>query len=240
MTTLLAILKENGRPYPDVTEERRLLRRAQNNHQSAIDALCATLYWSIIDIVARIVGDQTPEDTFDSLLSAGVEGALKAIQAYNLDSKARLRTYAIRYIRGEVMREMSRSFSHLSVPHNAVGEARKLLVGATPSDLKISNKKAESLIHANTPATDLDDYRDIPESMTDAQSDLAMLQSLVLEVLNPDEYFAVCMSYGVFGFAKLKRDEVAQKIGITPHQVSRLLEQATETLQERIDQIDPE
>lgn len=226
---LLDILSDNGREHFPRAEEQRLIRRAQQGHQQAIDDLMATLYWTVLEQTRAVAGNRTNRSSLEKLASAGVQGALESIHSFDLDNKdTGLRTFALFRIRGAIMREVSRDYSPLYVPHNAVSEALKLRKGATPEAIGITDAKATSLLSSSLPPTEIDsmDDFDLPAEAAE-ESHWVSLISEAMHFVNPDAYFVTAYSYGILGFPKLSRKEVCQVMHMAKDEVAHLLEEGT-------------
>lgn len=238
--TLYESMKIHGRKEFPHDEELALLRAAQNGDLAAQNLLLQTLYFTIIKIAANTAGPTTPPDAFDDILSAGVEGAISAIHRHNLTRKARLRTFANAYVRGMVMREISKSYSPLTVPHNSVSEARALSRGSTAEDLGITDAKAFSLLAASQYHSNPcdDDFNNIHHRHhTDTDFEIMLRQCL--EKLEPEAHFIVCHTYGILGFAQLPKKEIARTYGVTVRAVQAILDESTEALAELLEPSSP-
>lgn len=224
-------MKLHGRKEFPRDEELVLLRAAQSGDRESQNLVLSTTYFSIINIAAKIAGPSTPPDAFDDILSAGIEGAITAIHRHNLTANARLRTFANAYIRGMTMREVSKSYSPLSVPHNSVTEARALTNGATAEDLGITDAKAFSLRAASLGSIDFADV-EVEQHPIRLDDEFAVLLQASLEQLDPDAHFTVCHTYGILGFAQLPKTEIARTYGIPTRSVQTILDNAVELLQD--------
>lgn len=223
VTSFLTSLKQSGLPYESAETEKKHIRRAQRGLQSSMDYLCKTVYWTVIEQTNKLAGSQTSDDDFDNLLAAGVLAVVESVHRYSLDSKARLRTFAIPRIRGTIMREMSKEYSILSVPHNAVVEARKLTDGKTAGELNLTDIKAFCLVQASLPATRLDASTSDPANLLPPEPENP---TIYVEGLDPEHMFVLCLSWGICGYAKLTRTEVAETLGYSQRKVATLLEEA--------------
>ena len=228
--TLYDDLKDHGIKELSQEEELALLRKSQSGDLQATHTLLSTLYFTVISVAAKAAGDSTPPDMFDDILSAGIEGALTAIRRHNLSPTTRLRTFANAHIRGMCLREISKTYSPLSVPHNGVVEAIKLKEGASAEDLGITDTKAFSLKAASLPQAEF--------ALNDPQDELAVQEEFevhlraALDQLPPDQHFVVAHSVGILGFSQMTKKEIANAYGLQPREVTALHNDGLLTLQQ--------
>ncbi len=231
-------------------EKRELLRRARDGDKEARDALVM----GNLKLVLSVIGKFNPKgESIDDLFQVGVIGLIKAIDNFNLDLYVKFSTYAVPMIIGEVRRyqrdnnsvRVSRGMRDLA--YRALGakeeiarlEQREATLSEIAKRLDVDERTVGAAIEAIAQPVSLFDsvYGDgedtvyvIDKLADENESDEAWVENISLKEamkkLSPKE-----MNIIERRFYKGKTQmEIADEIGISQAQVSRLEKGAIDKL----------
>jgi RNA polymerase sigma factor (sigma-70 family) len=216
------------------------------------------LYLSIIEqtmyIVKQVVSNITLSAgiTFEDLLQVGTLGLIKAIDLYELDKNTKFSTYAIYFIRGEILHYLRDNAPIIKAPRtlqelvtkisNSVKELRQQgisnptveqlsdIIGVEPEKIEevmkiIANKYTVSIDQIND---DEEDYSLLDRmSFAEYKDDLRMYENklLLIDLLSqlPQELKEIIEWSYIEGYTQ---SEIAKKLNISQMQVSRKIKKA--------------
>lgn len=245
-TANLKVLKEE--------EKRRLLLMAKNGDFRAREALIDGNLRLVLSIIQRF---SSRKENMDDLFQVGCIGLIKAIDNFNINLDVRFSTYAVPMIIGEVRRylrdnnsiRVSRSVRDLA--YKAL-QAREELMRESFSEPTVEqiaerlNEKKESIVSAleaiSEPVSlyepvfnDSGDSLYIMDQIRDTSSDDELwIEDIALKEamksLNEREKKIIDMRF----YAGKTQSEIANEIGISQAQVSRLEKCALERIRKQI------
>ena len=245
-TANLKVLKEE--------EKRRLLLMAKNGDFLAREALIDGNLRLVLSIIQRF---SSRKENMDDLFQVGCIGLIKAIDNFNINLDVRFSTYAVPMIIGEVRRylrdnnsiRVSRSVRDLA--YKAL-QAREELMRESFSEPTVEqiaerlNEKKESIVSAleaiSEPVSlyepvfnDSGDSLYIMDQIRDTSSDDELwIEDIALKEamksLNEREKKIIDMRF----YAGKTQSEIANEIGISQAQVSRLEKCALERIRKQI------
>lgn len=220
-----------------------LIKQAQDGDDGAKETLVTHNIALVKSILKGFLGRGVD---FDDLLQIGSIGLLKAIKGFSTDYNVRFSTYAVPLITGEIKRflrddgmiKVSRSLKENAIKVYHASEALKKKLGRDPTleELSVSSGLSREDI-----VSCLDAARDpisIDQPIASGDNDLTLLDTLVstkeeaeqtidrillkelLSGLEPRERQIVMLRY----FSDKTQSEIANTIGISQVQVSRLLQ----------------
>jgi RNA polymerase sigma-B factor len=232
-----------------------LLRRYHENHDTAArDELAQRCTPLVRSIARRYTGRGEP---LDDLIQAGLIGLVKAIDRYDLDAGHRFVSFAVPTITGEIRRHFRDHTWAVHVPRSLqeldarIGSARTALLSGTgrePSDDDLAAEldvEVEAVREARVAGRS---YRavslDVPagehRSWADAHGgpdpgyahveDASVVQD-ALEALDERQRRVVAMRFR----DDLLQREIAERIGVSQMQVSRIITGAVSRMAERVD-----
>ena len=225
-----------------MTDQKELIRRAQNGDKLASEQLVTENSGLIWSVAKRFIGRGT--DTED-LYQLGCLGFLKAVDGFDLEFGTQFSTYAVPKISGEIRRflrddgavKVSRSIKEQAV---AIKSARNLLtanLGREPTIAEISEHTGFSpeeiaLAETATAATESiqretgEDGFTLENVLTDTESEEKLVEKISLrqaiERLPEQEKMVVKLRY----FHGLTQERVARVISVSQVQVSRIEKKA--------------
>ncbi|GIP52047.1 MULTISPECIES: RNA polymerase sporulation sigma factor SigF [Paenibacillus] len=249
-----AEVKQASREYLDDTEVKRLIALSQNGDSAARDRLVncnIRLVWSVVQ---RFMNrGYEPEDLFQ----IGCIGLLKSVDKFDLSYDVKFSTYAVPMIIGEIQRflrddgtlKVSRSLKEMANKvRKKKDELSKLLnrlptvkevaaeLGVTPEDVVFAQEanKPPASIHETVfendgdPITLMDQIAD--ESQERWFDKLALHEAI--DGLSERERLIVYLRY----YRDQTQSEVANRLGISQVQVSRLEKKILQSIRDQIAQ----
>lgn len=241
-------------PPPLKDEEiKELIRRAQAGDQEARDALVKANLRLVWSVVQRFLNRGYEAD---DLFQIGSIGLLKAVDKFDLSYDVRFSTYAVPMIIGEIQRflrddgsiKVSRSLKELNhrirrkrddlakeLGRNPTIQEIATALGITPDEVVLAHEagRSPSSIHETVfendgdPITLMDQIADDPEEKW--FSNLTIKD--IVERLSERERLIVYLRY----YKDQTQSEVAERLGISQVQVSRLEKRILNTLRKQID-----
>jgi len=228
-----------------------LIKKAQNGDVDARNTLIdknTGLVWSVV----RRFRNRNVET--EDLFQIGCIGLIKAVDKFDLSFNVQFSTYAVPMILGEIRRyfrddgviKVSRSLKELSIKARDISEKLEQKMGRPPSIKELAEElgeEPENIIHAmeasKTPESLFREYEDddgsenrlidrIIAQDNDKESDTVERISLysALKQLPSREKNLIFMRY----YSGQTQQSVAQKLGISQVQVSRLEKKILELL----------
>ncbi|MDN4067431.1 RNA polymerase sporulation sigma factor SigF [Paenibacillus vini] len=249
-----AEVKQASREYLDDTEVKRLIALSQNGDSAARDRLVncnIRLVWSVVQ---RFMNrGYEPEDLFQ----IGCIGLLKSVDKFDLSYDVKFSTYAVPMVIGEIQRflrddgtlKVSRSLKEMANKvRKKKDELSKLLnrlptvkevaaeLGVTPEDVVFAQEanKPPASIHETVfendgdPITLMDQIAD--ESQERWFDKLALHEAI--DGLSERERLIVYLRY----YRDQTQSEVANRLGISQVQVSRLEKKILQSIRDQIAQ----
>lgn len=241
-TSTLAVLKED--------EKRELLLRAQNGDMQAREKLILGNLRLVLSVSGRF---HSKCDSADDLFQIGCIGLIKAIDHFNLDLDVRFSTYAVPMIIGEIRRylrdnnamRVSRGLRDLAYrallirEEISLRESRDATTAELAVRLGVSEREISSAMEAIVEPMSLYDsvYNDgddstyvIDQVKDEDQSDDAFIENLTLKdalkTLSEREWGIINRRF----YKGRTQMEIAEEIGISQAQVSRIEKGAIEKL----------
>ena len=245
-TANLKVLKEN--------EKRQLLIEAKNGNSESREALIDGNLRLVLSIIQRF---STRKENMDDLFQVGCIGLIKAIDNFNTELDVRFSTYAVPMIIGEVRRylrdnnsiRVSRSVRDLAYKALQIREELTRDSFQEPSVEQIAerlNEKKENVVSAleaiSEPVSlyepvfnDSGDSLYIMDQIRDTSADdelwiedIAIKEAI--KKLNEREKKIINMRF----YAGKTQSEIANEIGISQAQVSRLEKSALECIKKQM------
>ena len=233
-----------------------LIRKAQNGDKEARSALIDSntgLVWSVV----RRFRNRNVET--EDLFQIGCIGLIKAVDKFDPSFNVRFSTYAVPMILGEIRRyfrddgaiKVSRSLKELSLKARDAGEKLEQKLGRPPTINELAEflgEEAESIIHAieasRAPESLFREYEDddgtenrlIDRIISDQVSDEAdtveriSLYNAIRQLSSRDKRL-IWLRY----YSGQTQQNVAQKLGISQVQVSRLEKKILDTLKSKLE-----
>ncbi len=247
-------MKGKNHRYLDDDEVKRLIALSQSGDESAKDTLVQSnirLVWSVVQRFLNRGYD--PEDLFQ----IGCIGLLKSVEKFDLSYDVKFSTYAVPMIIGEIQRflrddgtvKVSRSLKEMANKvRKTKDELSKTLgrlptinevaesLGVTPEDVVLAQEanKPPSSIHETVFENDGDPITLIDQIADDSQDNwfdnLALSEAI--ETLTERERLIVYLRY----YRDQTQSEVADRLGISQVQVSRLEKKILKTIKDQIAQ----
>lgn len=246
-------VKKNSRQKILTNEEvRDLILRSQDGDHEARDILVernVRLVWSVVQRFINRRYDQ------DDLFQIGSIGLIKAIDKFDLSYGVRFSTYAVPMIIGEIQRfirddgsiKVSRSLKEMAQKIRRKRDELTKLLGRSPSILEISDAlevDPEEVVHALDAAKSPHSiYETVFENDGDpitlldqiAEEDTGWFDKMTLEEairgLNERERLIVYLRY----YKDQTQTKVAERLGISQVQVSRLEKKILEEMKLTMD-----
>ncbi len=231
-----------------------LIERAHQGDKAAREQLVEENLGLVFTIVKRFAGRGTE---LEDLFQIGSIGLLKAIDHFDLSFDVKFSTYAVPMIAGEIKRflrddgmlKVSRSLKEAAHRTAVAKEELERTLGREPTVEELSEKtgiQREEIVMAMEAAADveslhkpvyqgdgtaiyLEDRIEEKESMNEKVLDRMVLRE-VLEELDPEEHFLICMRY----FQDKTQAQVAAMMGRTQVQISRMEKRILKKLRDSI------
>ena len=231
-------------------KKRTLLRKAQNGDEQARESLVI----GNLRLVLSVIGRFNPKgDSSDDLFQVGCVGLIKAIDNFNLDLDVRFSTYAVPMIIGEIRRyqrdnnavRVSRGMRDLAYKALQTKEEisrsqqREPTIAEIAEKLSVSEKSVGEAMEAIVEPMSLFDsiYGDGEDSVfvidklaDESESDEIWVENIslkeALKKLNPREMNIIERRF----YRGRTQMEIAEEIGISQAQVSRVEKGAIEKL----------
>ena len=231
---------------------RELIRLAQQGDQEAKQALItenAGLIWSIVKRFSNRGYDM------DDLYQIGAIGLLKCIEKFDFSYDVKLSTYAVpmmigeikRFFRDDGMLKVSRAWKELSARAARMQEeqmqagAKEMTVGELAQALAVTTEELVQALEAGREIESLsaDRYEDqngkgveLGERLGKAEEEEIVNRLFLqeaLETLPPRERQIITLRY----FADQTQTEIAQRLGISQVQVSRIEKKVLEQIRRK-------
>ena len=236
----------------DRTEE--LIRRSQDGDKAARDTLIEENMGLIHHVAKRFLGRGVEAE---DLFQIGAIGLLKAVDRFDLGFGVRFSTYAVPMIAGEIRRflrddsmiKVSRSLKELAVKAARLREQLLMERGAEPGVEELAGRlgvEAEELVQAMDSCTEVESLQKVisqgdsegtsllerVEQGRDEQEELLrrMLLEELLASLDPKERRLIVLRF----FHDRTQSQVAEELGMSQVQVSRLEKKIILALKEKI------
>ena len=236
----------------DRTEE--LIRRSQDGDKAARDTLIEENMGLIHHVAKRFLGRGVEAE---DLFQIGAIGLLKAVDRFDLGFGVRFSTYAVPMIAGEIRRflrddsmiKVSRSLKELAVKAARLREQLLMERGAEPGVEELAGRlgvEAEELVQAMDGCTEVESLQKVisqgdsegtsllerVEQGRDEQEELLrrMLLEELLASLDPKERRLIVLRF----FHDRTQSQVAEELGMSQVQVSRLEKKILLALKEKI------
>ena len=236
----------------DRTEE--LIRRSQDGDKAARDTLIEENMGLIHHVAKRFLGRGVEAE---DLFQIGAIGLLKAVDRFDLGFGVRFSTYAVPMIAGEIRRflrddsmiKVSRSLKELAVKAARLREQLLMERGAEPGVEELAGRlgvEAEELVQAMDSCTEVEALQKVisqgdsegtsllerVEQGRDEQEELLrrMLLEELLASLDPKERRLIVLRF----FHDRTQSQVAEELGMSQVQVSRLEKKILLALKEKI------
>ena len=236
----------------DRTEE--LIRRSQDGDKAARDTLIEENMGLIHQVTKRFLGRGVEAE---DLFQIGAIGLLKAVDRFDLGFGVRFSTYAVPMIAGEIRRflrddsmiKVSRSLKELAVKAARLREQLLMERGAEPGVEELAGRlgvEAEELVQAMDSCTEVESLQKVisqgdsegtsllerVEQGRDEQEELLrrMLLEELLASLDPKERRLIVLRF----FHDRTQSQVAEELGMSQVQVSRLEKKILLALKEKI------
>ena len=231
-----------------------LLRRAHEGDKAARDTLVEENLGLVWSIVRRFTGRGVEAE---DLFQIGAIGLLKAVDRFDLGFGVRFSTYAVPMIAGEIRRflrddsmiKVSRSLKELAVKAARLREQLLMERGAEPGVEELAGRlgvEAEELVQAMDSCTEVESLQKVisqgdsegtsllerVEQGRDEQEELLrrMLLEELLASLDPKERRLIVLRF----FHDRTQSQVAEELGMSQVQVSRLEKKILLALKEKI------
>lgn len=236
----------------DRTEE--LVQRSQEGDKAARDALIEENMGLIHHVAKRFLGRGVEAE---DLFQIGAIGLLKAVDRFDLGFGVRFSTYAVPMIAGEIRRflrddsmiKVSRSLKELAMKAARLREQLLMERGAEPGVEELASSlgvEPEELVQAMDSCTEVESLQKVisqgdsdgtslmerVEQGRDEQEELLrrMLLEELLSSLEPKERRLIVLRF----FGDLTQTQVAEDLGMSQVQVSRLEKKILQALKEKI------
>ena len=236
----------------DRTEE--LIRRSQDGDKAARDTLIEENMGLIHHVAKRFLGRGVEAE---DLFQIGAIGLLKAVDRFDLGFGVRFSTYAVPMIAGEIRRflrddsmiKVSRSLKELAVKAARLREQLLMERGAEPGVEELAGRlgvEAEELVQAMDSCTEVESLQKVisqgdsegtsllerVEQGRDEQEELLrrMLLEELLAALDPKERRLIVLRFD----HDRTQSQVAEELGMSQVQVSRLEKKILLALKEKI------
>ena len=235
-------------------EKKELLKRAAEGDAAAREKLISGNLRLVLSVIQRFAGRH---ENMDDLFQVGCIGLIKAVDNFNTDLEVKFSTYAVPMIIGEVRRylrdnnsiRVTRSLRDLAYKALSVKEKLAVSFGCEPTvaaiakELGEDEKKVTSALEAiSEPVSifdpvfsDGDDSVFVMDQLSDKEnSDENWLEDIALreamKKLNERERSIIKMRY----YGGKTQVQIAEEIGISQAQVSRLEKSAFERMRKNM------
>ncbi len=195
----------------DSTRAARLLRRpGRTSHESERDRLILENVPFAISIAAKYRGPVP----FDDLVAAGILGLVEAADRFDPNRGVRFITYAVHWVRREILRACRDGDGQVNVPPRARRCGVRL-----PPVVRLDDDRDS---FGEYVAKLLEDHSAGPESLAEASSDAAFVRSLVRK-LPPRARLAVTLHYGIGRSEPMTIQQVGNILGLSRERVRQLV-----------------
>lgn len=222
------------------SEEKDLIRRAQENDSAALDFLIRNNLRWLIKCVNTLGKNRSDRE---DLLQEAALGLQHAILKFNLEQvNCRLVTYANHWVKQRILYTIEKTETIMSIRHGIISKYRlhKRLGDTVPHIIEI--ERSLSLVSLNLKIPDFD--RELGETVIDSQADpvdhsllLREESDLVKELLSyldPRSRQLVVNYYGIGGQEPIGMAELSEMIGLTKSRVQQILAKALKKIREKI------
>jgi len=254
MDLMEADMKQNGQPFLDDSEVKRLIALSQAGDSAARDRLVSgniRLVWSVVQ---RFMGrGYEPDDLFQ----IGCIGLLKSVDKFDLSYDVKFSTYAVPMIIGEIQRflrddgtlKVSRSLKELAGKVRKTKDELSKTLGRLPTIGEVAEQlgiTAEEVVfaqEANKPPSS------IHETVFENDGDPITLMDQIADEGQERWFDKLALSEAIGSLPERERlivylryyrdqtqSEVAGRLGISQVQVSRLEKKILQNIREQIAQ----
>lgn len=217
-------------------QTRLLIRQSQQGDSEARNQLVEENLALVRSVASRFL-DRGLE--FEDLVQIGSLGLLKAIQDFNFDFEVRFSTYAVPKIMGEIKQhlrhsstlQVSRSLKKLASEAISAKDQLSQTLGRSPTiseiatHLEVEREEVVTALDAVAPVYSLqapvqgtDDSPEFLDFIATTENQEHFLLKQALEKLEPQEQQLILLRY----FAEQSQTEVAETLGISQAQISRM------------------
>lgn len=217
-------------------QTRLLIRQSQQGDSEARNQLVEENLALVRSVASRFL-DRGLE--FEDLVQIGSLGLLKAIQDFNFDFEVRFSTYAVPKIMGEIKQhlrhssplQVSRSLKKLASEAISAKDQLAQTLGRSPTiseiatHLEVEREEVVTALDAVAPVYSLqaplqgtDDSPEFQDFIATTEDQEHFLLKQALEKLEPQEQQLILLRY----FAERSQTEVAETLGISQAQISRM------------------
>ena len=238
-------MKENQRFLED-SVQKNYLKLAQAGNEEAKNIIINNNYKLVCSLVKRFCGRGIDKE---DLMQIGMMGLLKAINNFNVDCENKFSTYAVPMIMGEIKRALrddqpihvSRSYKELGSKIQRAREEflqnhnREPTIGELSALMQLPPSKISEILEANRRPQSLqtplendksDKKGELQELLKSSDSEEAWVTDLLLQQtfsqLNSRLQYIMIARY----YHEQTQQQIADKLGISQVQVSRLEKQA--------------
>lgn len=224
-----------------------LVQLYYQGNQDALSQLCQKNEKLIVSLAHKTAGNFNYHDP-EELCSVGMLAFIELISCRDYDpEKARLSTYIIPHIQGEMHRFLEKNTGSIALTKYQMDLIRKaqrlyheanLAAEAVATELGISAYRAEQLINYNTHDISLEQlYEEDKEHPFSAPMEYTVLRNIQLELLaelfqklpKKDQYILGSF-LGVYGYEQKSAEELAFEEMLTPDGIYKAKEAALERL----------
>ena len=218
-------------------ETRELIRRSQEGDLEARSRLVEENLPLVKSIAARFV--QLCID-YEDLVQIGSIGLLKAVRDFDLNYDVRFSTYAVPKIMGEIKQQLrrvsplrvARSLRQLASQAISAKDVLSVELGRTPTIKEIADRlgapveEVVAALEAVQPITSLqtaidpgeDDSLELGDFIASPTNEDHFMLKQALESLEPLERKIILLRY----FAEKSQTEIAEELGVSQAQISRI------------------
>ncbi|NMA61857.1 MAG: SigB/SigF/SigG family RNA polymerase sigma factor [Firmicutes bacterium] len=217
-------------------QTRLLIRQSQQGDSEARNQLVEENLALVRSVASRFL-DRGLE--FEDLVQIGSLGLLKAIRDFNFEFEVRFSTYAVPKIMGEIKQhlrhssplQVSRSLKKLASEAISAKDQLAQTLGRSPTiseiatHLEVEREEVVTALDAVAPVYSLqaplqgtDDSPEFQDFIATTEDQEHFLLKQALEKLEPQEQQLILLRY----FAERSQTEVAETLGISQAQISRM------------------
>lgn len=244
--------KQTGQPYLEDSEVKRLIALSQSGDMEARDRLVNSNIRLVWSVVQRFMNrGYEPEDLFQ----IGCIGLLKSVDKFDLSYDVKFSTYAVPMIIGEIQRflrddgtlKVSRSLKETANKVRKMKDELSKTMGRLPTISEVAERlgiTAEDVIfaqEANKPPTS------IHETVFENDGDPITLMDQIADDSQDKWFDKLALTEAIGGLSERERmivylryyrdktqSEVANRLGISQVQVSRLEKKILQLIKEQI------
>jgi len=246
-------INNNHHPYLDDKEIKKLITMSQNGDDAAKEKIVNSNIRLIWSVVQRFLNRGYEAD---DLFQIGAIGLIKAVDKFDMSYEVRFSTYAVPMIIGEIQRfirddgtiKVSRSLKETANKVRKTRDELSKVLGRLPTIKEIADKlqispedvvfaqeanRAPTSIHETVFENDGDPITLMDQIADDSQNkwfDKLALQEAVNK-LNERERLIVYLRY----FKDQTQSEVAERLGISQVQVSRLEKKILSSIKDQLE-----